>query len=397
MSPTAIALALAPGTLLAGIAGGIVFPIFPIVGLRVGLSVTFIGIILAANRAVRVVVSPFIGVIADRIGGRRTLLLGLAVQIVVMGLYALGLVTHHEGALFLVGRMLHGVGSGCVFVSAQALALQAGGRERGGGAAGTVRVAIVLGVPIGLAIGGILADFAGDLATFLIAGGAVCVALVGAAVTVPDLRASFSRKPRLLEAVRAMRDRRLLGIGALNFALGFAAGGMVLTTLPLLVDARHFEVFGRDAKGTSGLLMALMSMTDAVFTPFVGRLGDRFRIHGYVAAASLAVTVGGIVMIGLATSTPETAVGIALIGLGSAGLGPSVLVLMTSIVPPERRGTGTGVLQLCGDGGGALGPLVGTALFTGSDEVPSLVTAGLVAAVIPVALWLARLERQRAG
>ena len=47
MKSRSLALALAPGTLLAGVAGGIVFPIFPIVGLRVGLSLPFIGVILA--------------------------------------------------------------------------------------------------------------------------------------------------------------------------------------------------------------------------------------------------------------------------------------------------------------------------------------------------------------
>ncbi len=44
-----------------GIAGGMVFPIIPIVGKEVGLSVPFIGVILAANRAVRVVASPLVG------------------------------------------------------------------------------------------------------------------------------------------------------------------------------------------------------------------------------------------------------------------------------------------------------------------------------------------------
>src|SRR6185437_6597115 len=99
-----IALAIAPGTLLAGVAGGIVFPIFPIVGDRVGLSRPFIGMILAANRATRVIAAPLIGVLVDRIGARRTLLTGLAVQIVVIGLYVAGMATQHQGAGFLIGR-----------------------------------------------------------------------------------------------------------------------------------------------------------------------------------------------------------------------------------------------------------------------------------------------------
>jgi MFS family permease len=103
-----LALALAPGTLLAGIAGGIAFPILPIVGLRMGLSLPFIGVILPANRAMRVVASPIVGTLTDRFGGKRTLLVGLMLQIVVMGLFALGIMTRQVGPSFLLGRLLHG-------------------------------------------------------------------------------------------------------------------------------------------------------------------------------------------------------------------------------------------------------------------------------------------------
>ena len=392
--PRSLALALAPGTLLAGVAGGIVFPIFPIVGLRVGLSLPFIGVILAANRAVRVLASPLFGMISDRFGGRRTLLAGLAIQIVVMGLYLLGMVTGHPGAFFLGGRLLHGVGSACVFVSAQALALQAAGPARGGGIAGVVRASLVIGVPIGLAVGGLLADLVGEKWTFAVAGLAVIVALGGAAFTVPDLGVRIRKRPPLLDTLRAMRDRRMLAIGGLNFSIGFTAGGMVLSTLTLLVRSHGIVVFGRDVQGTAGLLMAWMTIVDALVTPFAGRLGDRAHAHARVGAASMLLLVGGLVTIGLTATTAGLGLGLALIGLGTAGLGPSLLVLLGELVPLDRRGMGVGIMQLCGDTGGMLGPLVGTALFAGSSSLPYLATAGLVTCFIPVALWLAHLERR---
>ncbi|HUJ61201.1 MAG TPA: MFS transporter [Kofleriaceae bacterium] len=388
-SPRSLALALAPGTLLAGIAGGIVFPIFPIVGEQVGLSLAFIGVILAANRAARVLCAPVIGVVADRIGGRRTLLVGLAVQIVVMALYWVGLVTHHEGALFLAGRILHGPGSACVFIAASTLALQAGG----GATAAAIRASIVIGVPIGFVIGGLVSEAVGNAGMFAIADAAVVIALGAAWFSVPDLRAPVSMRPHILASLRELRDRRLVGVGGLNFALGFAAGGMVLSTLGFLVASRHLVVFGRDERGTSGLLMAVLSITDASFTTFAGRYGDRHRAHARVAAVSLAVVALGLVVIALAGEALGTAGGIALVGLGTAGLGPSVLVLTGAIVPAERRGTAAGLLQLCGDAGGALGPLVGTALFATTTELPYLLTAGFVLCFVPVAVWLARVER----
>lgn len=396
VSPARLALGLAPGTLLAGMAGGIVFPIFPIVGLQLGLSLPFIGAILAANRAVRVFASPVVGVIADRVGGRRTLLVGLAVQIFVMTMYVLGIATHHAGALFLGGRLLHGIGSACVFVSAQALALQVVGPSRGGSTAGVVRASIVLGIPLGLATGGLLSNAFGDLVTFAVAAVAVCVALAAATVMVPDVRAPVARRPPLRETLRAMADRRLFAVGALNFTLNFAASGMVLSTIALIVRDRGFTLLGRDAQGTAGLLMAWMVIVDAAVTPFAGRVGDRFRAHASVACAAMLALVAGLVVIGLSSELLGLMVGLAGIGLGGAGLGPSLLVVMGELVPQERRGTGAGLLQLTGDCGGTLGPLVGTALFADHTAVPYLGAAALVACALPLAVWLASLERKLA-
>lgn len=391
--PRNLALALAPGTLLAGIAGGMVFPIFPIVGLRVGLSLPFIGVILAANRAMRVLTSPSIGLLADRVGARRTLLAGLAVQIVVIGLYLLGMVTGHAGACFLIGRLLHGVGSACVFVGAQALALHAAGPSQGGSTAGVVRAAIVIGTPIGLAVGGVLADLIGETWTFGVAGIAVIIALVGATFTVPDLGTRVARR-RLRDTLVAMRDRRMLAIGSLNFVIGFTAGGMLLSTLTLLVESHHITVFGRDIQGSSGLLMGFMTILDALATPFAGRWGDQRRAHAQVGVAAMLLLVAGLATIAFVATLSGLVVGLALVGFGTAGLGPSLLVLLGELTPIEQRGAGVGLMQLCADAGGMLGPLIGTALFAGSTLLPYLATAGLVACFIPVALWLARLERR---
>lgn len=387
-----LAFALGPGTLLSGVAGGIAFPILPIVGTQIGLSVMFIGVILAANRAVRICVSPFIGVLADRIGARRTLLVGLAINVVTMSLYATGMIVHHAGAGFLLGRILHGFGSACVFVSAQALALFAGGAARGGRAAGTVRAAIVLGVPIGLVCGGLLSDAVGPIATFFVAAGAVVVALSGAFFTVPDLRGEVPSRASLRASVVAMRDRRLFTIGALNFALAFAAGGMILTTLAFVVAARHVSIFGRDQQSTSGLLMGWMTIVDAVATPFAGRLGDRLRAHGWVAAISLVLVIAGLLVIAPPFGAPGLVAGLAIVGLGSAGLGPSLLVVMGAVVPRERSGAAVGLMQLCGDVGGMLGPLVGTAFL--SAGAAYVAAAAILSLMLPLAIGLARSSRE---
>ena len=282
---------------------------------------------------------------------------------------------------------------GCVFVSAQALALFAGGSHEGGRAAGTVRAAIVLGVPIGLICGGLLSDALGPIATFGVAAAAVVVALAGAFFTVPDLRGGVPMRAGIRESIGAMRDRRLFTIGALNFALSFAAGGMILTTLAFVVADRHVVIFGRDRQSTSGLLMGWMTIVDAAATPFAGRIGDRYRAHGWVAALSLLLVIAGLLVIAPPLGALGLVAGLALVGLGAAGLGPSLLVVLGAIVPRERRGAAVGVMQLCGDVGGMLGPLVGTAVLSGTSAY--LAAAALLAIMFPLAVWLARASRER--
>ncbi|HEY6462617.1 MAG TPA: MFS transporter, partial [Polyangiaceae bacterium] len=249
-------------------------------------------------------------------------------------------------------------------------------------------------IPLGLVVGGLLSQLVGDAATFLVAAGAVVLALAAAWAVVPDLRPEVRQRAPLLETLRAMRDRRLLAVGALNFALSFAAGGMILTTLAILVHDRGISVLGRNEQGTSGLLMGLMTVADATTTPFAGRLGDRWRAHASVAAVGLSLMVPGLLVVAFASHALGIALGVVIVGMGAAGLGPSLLVLMGAMVPRERRGIGAGLLQLCGDVGGMLGPLVGTALLAGNTAIPYVGTAALLACFVPVAVWLARVERR---
>jgi MFS family permease len=382
--------------LLAGVAGGIAFPVIPLLGVRVGLPLWFIGTILAANRAGRIVSAPIVGVLTDRWGGRRMVILGLASQVVVMALYLVGVVGGNPGLYFLLARLLHGPASACVFVGAQTLALHAGGPSHGGLAAGMVRAAMSAGMPVGLAVGGLLAAVAGERSLFEAAMAVVGLGAVLAFLTVPDLRAPSEPRPRELAVWKIFSDRRLLVVGLLNFAMFFSAQGVVLTTIVLVVNSRELHLNGLGAQGTAGIAMFWMVLISTATMLLSGRLGDRRRIHAGIAAFGIAITIPGLVAVGLGNSVAVLSIGIALVGLGMGALGPSLLALLATFVAPERRGRAAGALQLCGDVGGVLGPIAGTTLIAGGAATPYFVCAGVLSLVLPVAVWLARLER-RAG
>jgi MFS family permease len=376
--------------MLAGVAGGIAFPILPSVGMRVGLPLAFIGLVLAANRIVRVLVSTPVGMLVDRFGGRRMLIVGLLMQVLVMTLFALGVVTKHAGVFFLAGRIVHGLGSACVFVAAQALALHGGGATHGGRVSGAVRATAQVGVPIGLVGGGLLADFLGEAVTFEIAGGALLAAGVHAFVAVPDLRGPRAPRNSMVAALRGFKSGRLAAVGALGFASAFAGSGMVLSMTTMMVHAHRLSAFGLPERATASLLMGWLVISEAAAMPWFGRLGDRHESHGTIAVAGLALTVPALVMLAWSERVVTVAAGLFVLGVAVAALGPSLLALVGRIVPPERRGLGVGALQVATDFGGALGPLVGSALFTTSLAMPYLLTAGVSALLLPLGWRLLR-------
>jgi MFS family permease len=384
------ALAIAPGVLLAGIASGIAFPILPALGVRAGLPLALIGAILAANRVGRVVAGPLVGAAADRLGGRRLFLAGLVVQIVVMSLFALGVRLDRPGLFFLLGRALHGPGSACVFVAGQALALHAGGKDHAGLTGSTVRLALVIGVPLGLVAGGVLSGRLGPMATFEIAAGAMALATVVGSLLVPDLRAPLKRAVPIREALRSLSEPRLAAVGALNFVASFSAGGLVLTTVVLLVQKRGVSVFGLGEQETSSALMGVMVAASAAATLAMTRLAATLRANTRIALVGLVLMSLGLVVVGLCESLAGILAGLVVMGLGGGALGAALLAIVGELVDASQRGAGVGLQQLCGDVGGSLGPIAGTMLFAVGPAAPYVACAALSAAFVPVAVWLAR-------
>jgi len=390
-SPLRAAWAIAPGVLLAGVAGGIAFPILPLAGARAGLPLWLIGIILAANRFTRLVSAPLIGVLTDRVGARRTLIAGLLLQIVVMACYWAGIATGQPGLYFLLGRVLHGPASACVFVGAQTLALHAGGRARGGSAVSTVRAAMSAGMPVGLAAGGLLAGAIGDAAAFEVALMAVALGALVAWLMLPDLRATASSAGQA-GAWQMLLNRRLLAVGLLNFAMFFSAQGVVLTTIVLVVHERGLDIHGLGDQGTAGLAMGWMVLIAVATMAPAGRFGDQYRAHAQVAVVGIVLTAPGLWVIAHQGSLLALAGGMAMIGAGMGALGPSTLALVAELVEPNHRGRAVGSLQLCGDAGGTLGPILGSSLIAYGSGVFYLVAGAVILCVLFVAFWFAKLE-----
>ncbi len=379
-------LSIVPGVLLSGVGGGMAFPILPIAALQAGLPIYVIGLIMATNRIVRMIVAPWVGETIDRIGGRRVFLTGILVNIAVMALFALGSLTGHEGLFFLSGRILHGIGSACVFISAQTLALHSGQAQGRGRATSFIRSAQSSGTPLGFVLGGVLVVFLGDLKTFLLAMGSLVVAAAIAFPTLPDIRVRPSAAPSRGFSFLKSAGRTLLPVFAITLVYTFSLQGILLATLVLWVRQIHLSFLHLGAQGTAGLLFALEAFCSAGTSLLTGRIADRWDRPALHASIGFLLLSAGFVLIGVCHSGAWLLSGLALTGIGGGSVWINLLLLVDQSVPEGSRGRAVSSLQFFGDAGSSLGAFLGPVLLSLSTGLPYILAAVLLLFSIPVGM-----------
>jgi MFS family permease len=167
---------------VAGVAQAVIVPLLPRLSARFALTATETALLLALPGLATLAVSVPAGLAADRFGARRvTLLAGL-----LMCLSSLAQVTPSLAAL-LAGRLAFGVAFGIVWTTGMAWLsdLDPGG---GGRRLGPSVTCSSVGIMVGPAVGGMLAEVAGLAAPFLAVAGIAAAVVVPLAVGVPEGR-----------------------------------------------------------------------------------------------------------------------------------------------------------------------------------------------------------------
>jgi MFS family permease len=386
---------------LGGLGGGAVFPILPVVGLALGIGPAMIGLILAFNRITRLAVNPLTGGLVDRFGARWPLLAGLCVEGFAALCFVAGLRSVHPIAWFLLGRALWGVGSSLLMVGSLTAALIVSESARRGKAAAMVRMWLSLGVPAGLALGGLVADLYSARAAFLSAAGITFGGMIAAYFIAPRKTAAQIHGVRHKRAERgAMRDllrsRPLWMVWMFNFVVFFSVQGVILSALVLIIRDRHLLLGSLGPEGSSGMLMGAMIGASALASLGAGRWIDSHgRKAGLLLPASLC-TVGGFGVLAVSSRLSAAVLGLTAIGIGLGGINIPLIIILGDLVSADRYGRAIGIYQVLGDVGGALGPIIGLEAVSRFGATRSL-TALTVALLVTVPLSIALQRREQAA
>jgi MFS family permease len=355
-TPRSVVLAVIACTFFVGFGGGVVFPILPNLGAVLGISPFLVGLILSANRFVRMLANAPAGALVDRVGTRRPFIAGLVVEGLATLGYNVALASGTPEVWFLLARMAWGVGSALVFATAYTITADVSDSASRGTSMGFVRAGITFGFPAGLVLGGVVSDLYSVAVAFAVAAAFALVAGGLAYLTVPETHASDAG-----ETVRPWevdRSTPALTAGLVNFGLYFSYAGVLFATLVLLLGARDITVLGYSAQGTSGFLMAGTVLAGSVFMLVGGSVSDRLGARMPVLLAFLGLACAGFLGLSVTHSTVGLLASCLAIGAGQGGVGGPLMALLADLTPTDRMGRATGTNNVLGDVGGGLGPMV---------------------------------------
>ena len=333
-----------------------------------GVSLTTIGLFVTVQFVVHMVMQVPGGRAADRLGARRSALLGLG--LILVG-NAVSLPAPHAWLAFL-GRAIVGLGTGFAFVSGSDYI-----RARGGSSflQGLYGSGSVLAPGIAVAVILPLADWLGWRAPYLsaIVVAAACIALLALA---PPAERTVRHAGERLERgfFRDRRLYRLAAIHAMSFGFSVIVGNWVVT---LLEHHGHSK--------SSAALAGSLTLLLGFFTRAAGGTLLRRRDAARWVAASLVVGGLGAVVLALPLPLWALVVAAAIVGL-AAGVPFAMAFTGAAQARPDAPGAAVGLVNA----GASLvivagTPLVGLTFSLSGDGRIGFVVLGLLAALAALA------------
>jgi MFS family permease len=351
------------------------------------LTPATVGVVLACFGAGSFVSQIIGGYLADRIGRRATLVIGMVGTAACFMLLA----SVRQLALIAVATALTGLLVDVYRPAMSAAVADLVPPQARPRAFALIYWAINLGVAVAGVLGGVLADRSYWL--LFVADAVTCLAFAAIiARAVPETRPkSTSGKPGSYR--RVLRDGIAVGL-VVSELLGSLVYMQQAAALPLAVRESGLST------SAYGLIYAVNPIAVIVAQPLVLRLIDRLRVVPTLATAELIMGIG-FGLTAFADSVGLFALTVLVWTIGEIGFNAVGPALVAEIAPPEMRGRYNGLLGMAFGAASLVGPLAGTWLFGVSPGLlwlTCLLTAAVSgAAVLSLAPRIARRRQATAS
>jgi MFS family permease len=337
-----------------------------------GLSEAEAGILSASYAAGTLLASLPAGLVASRLGPRRTVIVGL----VLLGCTSLLFGFAREIVLLDAARFAQGVAGALIWSGALTWLVTTSPPERRGAVIGTALGTAVAGALLGPALGAV----AGTIGTEVVFGSVLVVTLLLAWISSRFPEAEV-RERQSLETVRGA----MLSPPVLNAVVFVAVPSTMFGAIEVLVPLRIDDLGGGHGVIAAGFVAG--ASLEAILAPLAGRYSDRVgRRLPYVSG--LSICAAAMVAVGTATSLGGVLAALIVTSLGAGFcFAPAMTMLSDAATATElHQGFAAGLSNMAwatgqvigGIGGGSVASLTGNAL-------PSVAIALLLAVTVAYA------------
>ena len=326
-------------------------PLLPIYARELHLGQMRVGLLFGSYAIALVMVTLPLGSLADRVGRRKPMLIGL----LALGSTTLLFLFAKSYWLLVLARGLQGAAGAATWIPGMALLADYFPREQRGKAMGTAFACANLGVLTGPPLSGYLTEGFGASAPFILGFCLVGLDAAGRAFLLEEVPGE--KGERISPFVLVKNPVILVFSGAL--ALGSALWAVLESTLPL-----HFDAVLRFGPAEIGLCFAAAALTHTLTSPLMGHLSDRIG-RKKVLVIGLALSM---VFIPLPVFFRQTVFVVgAMMALGSIAsliMSPSSPAVADAVEKTGSTSFGSAfsILNIAYAVGMMVGPLVGSAL-----------------------------------
>jgi len=337
-----------------------------------GVTLVSVGILLSANRWVRLAANNVIGWLSDRQPKRQIFVAALFFGALSTAVYAF---TSGFWPLF-AGRLLWGIAWAGIWVAGNGIILTAAPLAVRGRWVGYYQISFFLGAATGAFLGGLLTDWLGYHQAMMVAAALSLLGAVQAWLFVPreigDLRLEIDGRSQQISNCQSpistpIRWSELISATAVLGINRLVIAGIFVSTLGLYLAGlwgESVQVYGRTigVATLTGLALGANTLISMIFTPLIGSLSDRAGNRWQVVGGGL---IPGIVGFGLlALSLPfALLLGLPLTSITSSSNQGLSTALMGDLSGGKRHGRSLGALYTVGDLGSAIGPMLAFAVL----------------------------------
>jgi multidrug resistance protein len=336
---------------------GVISPILPLFAQEFGVGAAAIGLTLSTFALARLILNVPLGILSDRYGRRMLLVSGPIITGI--GMVGSGLSQNIEQLL--VWRFIAGAGSAFYMTGAMIYLADISTPENRARFIGTNQGALLLGVSIGPAVGGLLGEFYGLRVPFYAVGITALFAAIYAYLRLPEtLPASPATRssegdgaasvPMRRAWLPMMRSRDFLAVSFVTMSIFLTRSAGRQTLVPLLSVAR-FNM----SPGVLGGIFTAMSLSNMILVTPAAFAADRFGRKAVLIPGGTLLTVGLLMYAGANTYSMFIAAS-AVLALGQGIDGPAPAAYAADIAPEDARGLAMGLYRSSGDVGFVLGP-----------------------------------------